>query len=75
MIRNTSIRLSSSHVLVLIDCLLLPNGHENIMSIPLLVKENNEFSSRNNVYDIYYKNKLVGTNSLVNDLDYLKHGS
>lgn len=69
-IMTTLVRLSFGHAITLRDCLLLPNGHKNIISISLLLKEIYEFYFKNNVYYIYYCNQLVGT-SLMNDSYYL----
>jgi len=44
-----SLILSHGHSLVLNDCLCEPGVFKNIISIPILVKENYEFSFKNNV--------------------------
>ena len=67
----TYIILFIGHVLELNDCLVIPNGLKNIISVQLLCNNNYSFKFGNKECLIYLRNKLVGTSSLLNGLYYL----
>ena len=68
---NTSITLMSEHSITLDNCLILPNGLKNIVSIPVLVRKRYLFTFNDNGCDIYFRNKNVGSASLANGLYYI----
>ena len=67
-ISTITLFLSQGCNFILNDCLCVPAAFRNIISILVLVKENYEFSFRNDICDIYFGNKLIATRNLVNDL-------
>ena len=69
--RSTSIHLYSGHVLVLEDCLVLPNGLKNIVFVPVLVRKGYVLKFGEPIYNIYLGNELVGNAYLFNRSYYL----
>ena len=65
------ISLPSSHVLCLRNILYIPCIFKNIISVPVLSKENYEFSFKDNVCYIYFGNNIVGKGILLNGLYHL----
>lgn len=65
-IRTFFLKMPSGHVIS--DCLFVLSTVRNIVSVSCLCKDNYEFYFRNEIRNIYHKNKYIAHGTLDNDL-------
>ena len=65
------LRLSSDFYLDLRDCYYIPNTSKNLISISCLAQDDCEISFNKDYCTIYFKNKIVVRDYLINSLHHL----